>query len=123
LNRLYRQEPSLHVLDFDPAGFEWIDCNDSQQGVLSMIRRGRSADEVLAVVCNFTPVPRYDYRIGVPAEGFWRELLNSDAQEYWGSGVGNQGGVMAEPLPFHGRSCSLNLTLPPLAAVFFKRHK
>lgn len=120
LNRLYRQEPALHELDFDPAGFEWIDCNDSQQSVISLLRKTRSIDENLIIVCNFTPVPRFNYRVGAPRAGFWREVLNSDALDYGGSGQGNMGGVEAAPVPFHSRPYSLSITLPPLGAVFFK---
>jgi 1,4-alpha-glucan branching enzyme len=120
LNRLYRNEAALHELDCQPAGFEWIDCNDAEGSVVSLIRRGKSADEVVLVVCNFTPVPRYDYRVGVVRGGFWRELLNSDATEYEGSGQGNKGGVESAPAACHGRPYSLNLTLPPLGIVFFK---
>jgi 1,4-alpha-glucan branching enzyme len=120
LNRLYRSEPSLHELDCDPAGFEWIDCNDWAQSTLSFIRRGKSTDDIVAVACNFTPVPRYNHRIGVPRGGFWQELLSSDSKEYWGSGHGNFGGIEATPLSFHGRPYSLSLTLPPLGAVFLK---
>jgi len=123
LNQLYRGEPALHELDFDPAGFEWIDCNDSQQSVLSRIRKGRSADDALIIVCNFTPVPRFNYRVGAPRGGYWREILNSDSEEYGGSGHGNLGVAEASPIPFHGRQYSLNLTLPPLGAVFFKREE
>jgi 1,4-alpha-glucan branching enzyme len=120
LNRLYRDEPALHEFDFDPQGFEWIDCTDSQSSVLSFIRKGSSAEDILLVVCNFTPVPRLNYRVGVPRGGYWREILNSDAKEYGGSGHGNLGGVEASPISFHGRPNSLNLTLPPLGAAFFK---
>ncbi len=120
LNLLYRGEPALHEIDFDPAGFEWIDCNDTEQSVVSFIRRGRSSEEVVLVVCNFTPVPRFAYQLGVPRGGFWRELLNSDAEDYGGSGLGNLGGVEASDAPSHGRPYSLLITLPPLAAVFFK---
>lgn len=142
LNRTYRQESALHELDCDPAGFEWIDCNDSQNSTISLIRKGsvqvsgvkgeispsRVEPEAwnpnpvgtVLVVCNFTPIPRFNYRVGVPAGGFWQELLNSDAQEYGGSGLGNLGGVHAEEIPYHGRPYSLNITLPPLAVVFFK---
>ncbi len=120
LNGLYRYEPALHELDCDPAGFEWIDANDADNSVLSFIRRGRSTDDIVVVACNFTPVPRYNYRVGVPRSGFWREVLNSDATEYWGSGHGNFGGIEAEAIAFHGRPYSLRLTLPPLAAVFLK---
>ncbi len=120
LNRVYREEPALHELDFDQPGFEWIDCNDVEQSVISLVRKARSCDDVIAVVCNFTPVPRFNYRIGVPGPGFWKEILNSDASEYGGSGHGNLGGVEATAVPWHSRPCSLNITLPPLAAVFFK---
>jgi 1,4-alpha-glucan branching enzyme len=120
LNRVYRGEPALYEVDFDPAGFEWIDCNDVENSVISLIRKGRSRDDTIAVVCNFTPVTHFNYTIGVPQPGFWRELLNSDAREYEGSGQGNLGGVEAVPIPFHGRPYSLTITLPPLAAVFFK---
>jgi len=121
LNRFYRQEPALHELDFDPNGFRWIDCNDHLQSTLSLIRRGRSAKDDIIAVFNFTPVPRHNYRVGAPLPGFWKELLNSDARDYRGSGQGSLGGVEATPIPFHGMPYSLNLTLPPLAAVFFKR--
>ncbi|MCC7556691.1 MAG: 1,4-alpha-glucan branching protein GlgB [Methanoculleus marisnigri] len=119
LNRLYRRKPALHERDADQAGFEWVDFSDVEKSVVSYLRRGRSADDVVLVICNFTPVPRYDYRVGVPFGGFWKEVLNSDAVEYGGSGVGNLGGVEAERIPAHGRSCSLPLTLPPLGVVVF----
>ncbi len=123
LNRLYRREPALHERDADPAGgFEWVDFSDIEKSVVSYLRRGgRSADDVALVVCNFTPVPRYGYRVGVPFGGLWKEVLNSDAIEYGGSGVGNLGGgVEAERVPAHGRPCSLSLTLPPArGAVVF----
>jgi 1,4-alpha-glucan branching enzyme len=120
LNQMYRNEPALHEQDFDPAGFEWIDCSDALQSTLSMMRKARSTDAVVVVVLNFTPVSRHNYRVGVPIDGFWREALNSDAQDYGGSGQGSLGGVEASPIPFHGRPYSLNITLPPLSAVFFK---
>ncbi len=120
LNRLYASEPALHELDTDPQGFEWIDCNDSVASTISLLRKGKSSKQQVVVVCNFTPVPRIGYRLGVPAGGFWRELLNSDAKEYGGSGMGNLGGVMAEKQEVHGRPYSLNLTLPPLAVIFLK---
>jgi 1,4-alpha-glucan branching enzyme len=119
LNRLYRSEPALHELDCDGAGFEWIDCNDAEHSVLSFLRKSRSGSEI-AVVCNFTPVPRHSYRIGVPRGGLWSEILNSDSKHYWGSGQGNLGSVRAAPAGYHGRRYSLNLTLPPLATVFLK---
>jgi 1,4-alpha-glucan branching enzyme len=120
LNRLYRSEPALYELDFDPAGFEWIDCSDFGASVISFIRKGRSTGDIILIGCNFTPVPRSNYRLGAPRGGVWREVLNSDAKEYGGSGQGNMGEVKASPIPIHGRPHSLNITLPPLAAVFFK---
>jgi 1,4-alpha-glucan branching enzyme len=119
LNRLYRDEPALHALDFDPRGFSWIDCADAEQSVLSFARHGRDA-ETLLVVCNFTPVPRHGYRIGVPRAGAWRERLNSDAEIFGGSGVGNPGELVAVPIAYHGRDWSLVLTLPPLAVCFLE---
>jgi 1,4-alpha-glucan branching enzyme len=120
LNHFYRRQPALYELDFDPAGFEWIDCNDVEHSVVSLIRKGRSPDDLLVVVCNFTPTTHFNYRIGVPRPGFWKELLNSDAREYGGSGQGNMGGVEAAPVPLHGRPYSLTITLPPLCTVFFR---
>jgi len=120
LNALYRREPALHELDFDPAGFEWVDCNDAEQSVLTFLRKGRSTGDIMLVVCNFTPVPRHNYRVGVPRGGFWREVLNSDAPEYGGSGQGNIGGVKAAPISVHGRLHTLTVVVPPLATVFFR---
>jgi 1,4-alpha-glucan branching enzyme len=120
LNRFYRSQPALYQLDFDQAGFEWIDCNDVEHSVVSLVRKGRSTDDSVVIVCNFTPSTHSNYRIGLPQAGFWRELLNSDATEYGGSGQGNMGGVEAAPVPLHGRPYSMTFTLPPLAAVFFK---
>jgi 1,4-alpha-glucan branching enzyme len=120
LNSLHRSEPALHELDFDPAGFSWVDSNDSEQSVASVLRSAdaRTGAGPVVAAFNFTPVPRPGYRLGVPRGGFWRELLNSDAEGYGGSGWGNQGGVQAEEVPWHGRPHSLPLTLPPLGAVF-----
>ncbi len=120
LNRLYRSEPALYERDLDPAGFEWIDCNDAESSVVSLLRKGATGHDLVLVACNFTPVPRPNYRVGAPRGGFWEEVLNSDAGVYGGSGWGNMGGVEAVPVPLHGRSHSLTLTLPPLAALFFK---
>jgi 1,4-alpha-glucan branching enzyme len=120
LNRTYRNEPALHELDFDPAGFSWVDANDADNSVLSYLRMGKSTADIILAVFNFTPVPRENYRIGVPDGGYWKEILNSDAQEYWGSGQGNYGGVEAEATPWHGRPYSLKLHLPPLSMVLFK---
>jgi len=120
LNRLYREQPALHELDNDPAGFEWIDCNDNAWSTVSLLRKGSSSTQEVVVACNFTPVPRIGYRIGATRGGLWRELLNSDAGEYGGSGMGNFGQVQAEPIPAHGRPYSVNLTLPPLAVLYLK---
>ncbi len=119
LNRTYRDTPALHELDTSPEGFDWIDCCDTENSVVSLLRRGKSRpEEEVVVVLNFTPVPRHNYMIGVPRGGHWREILNSDAPLYGGSGQGNLGGVDAAPIPLHGRRWSVNLTLPPLGAVF-----
>jgi 1,4-alpha-glucan branching enzyme len=120
LNRVYCNQPALFQVDFNWAGFEWIDCNDVEHSILSFIRKGRAADDVVLVVCNFTPTPRFNYRVGVPASGFWQEILNSDARDYGGSGQGNLGGVESAPVSLHGRPYLLNITLPPLAIVLFK---
>jgi 1,4-alpha-glucan branching enzyme len=121
LNRMYREEPALHRWEFTSEGFRWIDCNDHVHSTLSLIRFGAARGEEIIGVFNFTPVPRYNYRVGAPAAGFWKELLNSDARLYGGSGQGSLGGVEANPIPSHGFRYSLNLVLPPLGAVFFKR--
>ena len=120
LNHLHRTEPALHELDFHPGGFEWVDCNDADNSVLTMLRRAKSREDLVLVACNFTPIPRSGYLVGVPRGGFWREIANSDAVEHGGSGWGNMGGVEATETPTHGRPFTLSLTLPPLAAVFFK---
>ena len=120
LNALYRSRPALHSTDHDPAGFEWIDANDGDNSTLSYVRRTADGSQVLAVVCNFTPVPRPNHRIGVPRAGFWREVVNTDAAIYGGSGQGNLGGLETAPVPSHGRPHSLVMTLPPLAVVAFE---
>jgi 1,4-alpha-glucan branching enzyme len=121
LNRVYRTTGAFHELDCQPGGFEWIDCNDSENSVVSCLRRGNDEEDVVIGVFNFTPLTRYNYQIGAPAGGFWKEILNSDAPEYGGSAQGNLGGVEAAPISLHGRPWSLSLTLPPLGAVFFRR--
>ncbi|HME44825.1 MAG TPA: 1,4-alpha-glucan branching protein GlgB [Syntrophorhabdales bacterium] len=123
LNHLYRTESALYEQDFAPEGFEWIDFRDGDSSVISFTRRGKSTEDIILVVCNFTPIPRKNYRIGVPRDGFWKESLNSDAKIYGGSGYGNLGGVKATPIAFHGRYHSLSLTLPPLAVLFFKSER
>jgi 1,4-alpha-glucan branching enzyme len=120
LNRLYRGEPSLCELDFDAAGFEWVDCTDFERSIVSFLRKARDPMDMLLCVYNFTPLPRHNYRLGVPLGCNWKEMLNSDAPLYGGSGQGNLGGLVAAPLPSHGRPYSLNLTLPPLSAVIFR---
>jgi 1,4-alpha-glucan branching enzyme len=120
LNRLYRSEPALHELDCESAGFEWVAPDDHLQSVISFLRRSRDGREAFLIVCNFSPVVRRDYRVGVPWEGAWRERLNSDAAEYGGAGFGNLGRVETDPHPFHGRASSLSLTLPPLSAIFLQ---
>jgi 1,4-alpha-glucan branching enzyme len=116
LNRAYREKPALHELDFEGRGFQWIDNHDSDNSILTFLRIAADGSMVL-VACNFTPVVRQSYRVGVPSEGAWREALNSDAPFYGGSGVGNLGRVESEPVAWHGREQSVRLTLPPLAVV------
>ena len=120
LNGLYRTEPPLHEVDFSYSGFEWIDFHDTEQSAISFIRRGKRADDFLVFACNFTPVPRYNYRIGVPDAGLYKEVLNSDSSEYGGSNAGNAGGILSENISWNGRSYSIGITLPPLAVVVFK---
>jgi 1,4-alpha-glucan branching enzyme len=120
LNRLYRDQPALHALDFDPAGFQWLDANDSLNSVITFVRRSNEPDDEVVVVANFTPLVRHNYRVGVPNPGYWREVLNSDAPHYGGSGAGNYGGVEAAPVPYHGRVHSINLTLPPLGLLVLR---
>jgi 1,4-alpha-glucan branching enzyme len=120
LNHVYRAQPAMHRHDFDPAGFEWIDTHDSEQSVLSFLRWDEDRQDVVACVFNFTPVPRHNYRIGVPFKGSWKELVNTDASQYWGSNMGNFGAVEAAPIAYHGHSQSLMLTLPPLGALYLR---
>ena len=120
LNRLYRAEPALYATDFDPDGFEWIDGADTEGSVVSYLRKAPDGTSLL-VVANFTPVPRPDYRVGVPTAGHWRERLNSDATLYGGSGVGNHGGADTAPIAAHGRFHSLNLFLPPLGILVLQQ--
>jgi 1,4-alpha-glucan branching enzyme len=119
LNRVYCNEKALHEKDFSVDGFRWVQRGDWEQSAIAYLRQSPSGPPML-VVCNFTPVPRYNYRVGVPRGGRWRELLNSDAAYYGGSGMGNQGGADAQPMPYEELSHSLTLTLPPLAVLFFK---
>jgi len=121
LNALYRALPALHRFDAEPRGFQWVEANDTEQSALAFLRLGAETEPEALVVCNFTPVPRHGYRVGVPCGGWWRERLNTDAAAYGGSNMGNGGGVAAEETPWHGRPCSLSLTLPPLATLIFER--
>jgi 1,4-alpha-glucan branching enzyme len=120
LNRLYVGQPALHQLDFGWEGFEWIDIHDVDNSIVSFIRRAKDPGDFVVLVANFTPVPREAYRVGVPAPGFYRELLNSDSTYYGGKNMGNSGGVPAEPTPWQGQAHSILVTVPPLAVVFFK---
>jgi 1,4-alpha-glucan branching enzyme len=120
LNAFYRATPALWQQDFSPAGFEWVDANDSESSVLSFLRKGRDPGERILCLFNFTPVPRGEYRVGVPVAGTWTEVLNSDAPEYYGGGIGNLGAVEAKPFACHGRPYCLELTMPPLAALFLR---
>ena len=121
LNTAYRGFPALHELDCRPEGFSWIDCNDVGQSVLCYLRKAKSSPELILIVCNFTPVPRHNYRIGVPCSGLWEEILNSDATIYGGSGQGNIGGLSTTPVSWHGHPQSINATLPPLAMIAFRK--
>jgi 1,4-alpha-glucan branching enzyme len=120
LNRTYRSEPAMHQRDTDPEGFVWVDARDVDQSILCFERRSAGSGKRVLCAFNFTPVPRHNYRLGVDVDGPWRELVNTDAEEYGGSGQGNMGGVDATVVPAHGRPHSIVVTLPPLAAVFFK---
>ena len=121
LNDTYRREPSLHQVDFEGSGFSWIDCNDNENSVISMLRRARDPHDFTVQIASFTPVPREAYRVGVPEAGWYREILNSDAEIYGGSNVGNGGGILAEPIPSHGFDYSISLVVPPLGFVMFKK--
>jgi 1,4-alpha-glucan branching enzyme len=120
LNHFYRSEPAMHEVDFEWTGFEWIDFHDWEHSIVSFTRRAKDPEDFLVFVSNFTPVPRMGYRVGVPTGGFYKEVLNSDSRHYWGSDMGNSGGVMADEVPCHGRPYSLSMTLPPLSIVVMK---
>jgi 1,4-alpha-glucan branching enzyme len=120
LNRMYREERALSEIDHDWPGFQWIDFHDAAQSIIAFLRKGKDPDQQVLCVCNFTPIPRHDYRIGVPREGYYRELLNTDASVYGGADLGNQGGVQSQRVSCHGFDHSLRLTLPPLAVLFLK---
>ena len=120
LNKLYKDEPALHEVDFSPAGFEWIDCKNAEMSVLSWIRFAEDRNDYLVFVANFTPVARYNYRVGVPDSGHYEEIFNSDSGLYWGSNVGNLGGVVSEKLALNERPYSVSLTLPPLGMIVLR---
>jgi 1,4-alpha-glucan branching enzyme len=120
LNHLYRQVPALHELDCEAEGFAWLDCHDPDDSVLSFLRRSADGSDAAVVICNFTPVVRHGYRVGVPFAGAYDEILNTDSTHYGGSDVGNSGRVEAEAVPEHGQPCSLSLTLPPLATLVLR---
>jgi 1,4-alpha-glucan branching enzyme len=120
LNRLYKEEKAMYELDFSGEGFEWIDCNDADHSIVSFIRKGKDYRNMLIFVCNFTPVTHYNYRIGVPFDIYYKEVMNSDSSIYGGSNVGNYGGVNAEHYVMHNRPYSIKINIPPLATVVFK---
>jgi 1,4-alpha-glucan branching enzyme len=119
MNRIYRSEPALHALDFSPAGFEWVDLGNAEMSIIAFLRKANSGAPLL-VICNFTPIPRSNFLVGVPSRGLWQEILNTDAREYGGSGWGNFGGVESAPVSAHGRLESVNLSLPPLATLVLR---
>jgi 1,4-alpha-glucan branching enzyme len=120
LNRLYREHPALHSIDFENSGFEWVESHDAENSLLMFLRKARGGEAPVLIACNFTPVPRSNYPVGVPRAGYWREIANSDAAIYGGSGMGNLGGVEARHEGADGRPFSISVTLPPLAVVFFQ---
>jgi 1,4-alpha-glucan branching enzyme len=121
LNRTLAEQPALHQVDFDHTGFEWLDCSDFESSVVSFIRRAHDRSDFVVVAVNFTPVPRHGYVIGVPEPGRYVELLNSDAEIYGGSNLGNGGALHSEPVPAHGRPHRLSLVLPPLGCLMLKK--
>jgi 1,4-alpha-glucan branching enzyme len=121
LNRLYRTEGALHTFENNPSCFEWIEANDGERNVISYLRKGNSSEPTILVACNFSPVPRDSYRLGVSEKGFWREIFNSDAKHYGGSGHGNFGGIETTPFGLHDRPYSMTIDLPPLSAVFLRK--
>jgi 1,4-alpha-glucan branching enzyme len=120
LNRIYHSEPAMHEIDFSYEGFEWVDFRDADSSVVSFIRRGKNPDDILLFVFNFTPVSKENYRIGAPTGGFYREILNSDSENFGGSNIGLGGGISADAKKCHGRPFSLNITIPPLGLLILK---
>jgi 1,4-alpha-glucan branching enzyme len=121
LNRLYRAEPALHQVDYHWAGFEWVDFRDTEKSIISFLRRAENTENFLLFVCNFTPVPRMNYRVGVPEDGYYEEIFNSDAAMFGGSNMGNGGGALSSPVPAHDRKQSISITLPPLGVLIFRK--
>jgi 1,4-alpha-glucan branching enzyme len=121
LNRIYKEQKSLHQVDFDPAGFEWIDCHNHELSTLSYVRRAADPSDFVIVACNNTPVVRKGYRLGVPEPGFYYEIFNSDSSYYSGSNVGNGSGCHSQPINAQGRENSIEVTLPPLGLVLLKK--
>ncbi|MEO6096960.1 MAG: alpha amylase C-terminal domain-containing protein, partial [Fibrobacteria bacterium] len=127
LNGIYQQEPALYELDSSYTGFQWVDFHDQENNIVSFLRKGRPREsggpqEVLLCLFNFSPIPRHNYRLGAPLDGFYAELFNSDSQVYGGGNLGNMGGKRTDAIPMHNLPYSLELTAPPLAACFFKFH-
>jgi 1,4-alpha-glucan branching enzyme len=120
LNGVYRNQPALYEVDFSWDGFDWIDVHDSEQSILSFVRKAKDGSDCLVCILHYTPVPREGYRVGVPGPGLYREVFNSDAAVYGGGNIGNGGGVVADAIPWQGYSHSCLLTLPPLGALFLK---
>lgn len=120
LNQIFRSEPPLYEMDFNYQGFEWIDFRDTENSVISFMRKAKKPDNFLVIVCNFTPVPRSGYRVGVPENCFYKEILNSDSQIYWGSNMGNVGGIIADEIPWNDKPYSVKITIPPLSVIVFK---
>jgi 1,4-alpha-glucan branching enzyme len=120
LNALYRREPALYEVDFDGHGFEWIDCNNHADSVFSYVRKAKDPNDLLVIACNFTPVVRRDFRLGVPRGGWYNEIFNSDSEYYEGSNVGNYPGIAATESESHGRPYSIEITVPPMATIVFK---
>jgi 1,4-alpha-glucan branching enzyme len=120
LNHLYQSHPAFYEVDYHWAGFEWVDFRDVDGSTISFLRRPHSAKPFLLFVCNFTPVPRRNYRVGVPDPGYYREIFNSDSEMFGGSNVGNAGGRMSEPISYNNHYHSLSITLPPLAVTIFE---
>ena len=123
LNHIYKTEKALYEYEFESQGFEWVDFHDAANSVISFLRKGKTVKDQILVVCNFTPVPRENYRIGVPKKGTWTEILNTDDPAFGGSGKGNPEEVKTEAIPAHGRENSVTLNLPPLGAIYLKMSK